>query len=43
MHGKATLRERVTFEARGHDRIVAEYDGADCAKSISAPLLHRVN
>jgi hypothetical protein len=41
--GRAVLREPITFSVPGQVRIVAEYTGNDCSRSISAPLLHRVN
>jgi serine/threonine protein kinase len=42
VNGRATLRDPVVFDVRGQGRIVAEYEGTDCARSISAPLLQRV-
>jgi serine/threonine protein kinase len=40
--GRAVLREPVTYGQTGQDRIVAEYTGSDCSRTISAPLIHRV-
>ncbi|MDQ6836280.1 MAG: PASTA domain-containing protein [Actinomycetota bacterium] len=43
LNGKAAL-DNVMFKGRGgRARVIAEYDGTDCAKGISAPLLQAVN
>ncbi len=42
VNGKATI-EGVTFQGKGgRARVTAEYDGPDCTRVVSAPLVQAV-